>query len=162
MIGSAIFLSTMLGMQQDQDLILASKYPVEEQMKAAKLIYSDLPAFWNLKFTVDQGKRNQSVYIRKTQEEYLSLKVHEVFGIIWESDKPASPEFMNTVFLKRFSSGGLIYELPSATQKFYRIRYRMTIFEDHSQERFVQLINIVATTSDSLEKELNPGAEDKF
>jgi hypothetical protein len=152
----------MLGCFVGLSILAGSNHPIENQLKAAKLAYSDLGSFWSVTFKLDAGKRKHDVYIRKTQEEYRSLKVHEVSGVIWESTKPPTSEFFQKVFSKRLTPGGLVYELPTPEFKKYQIRYRQTIFQDHSQERLVQLLSVVALSADMLEKELNPNAGDKF
>jgi hypothetical protein len=135
---------------------------IDDLMKATKLIYKNLESFYSLKFDIPDSKRKQEVFVRKAGNEYRSLKVNEVFGLVWESDKPATTEQLLTIFQKRFKMGGLIYELPSATQKLYRIRYAVSMPLNSTPETAAFYINIAATTGDDVEKELNPGQEDKF
>ncbi len=135
---------------------------IDDLMKATTLKYKNLESFYSLKFNIADSSRKQEVFIRKAGNEYRSLKVNEVFGLVWESEKPATTEQLLTIFQKRFKIGGLIYELPSTAQKLYRIRYAVSMPLNSTPEAAAYCINVAATTGDDVEKELNPGQEDKF
>lgn len=136
--------------------------PVEDLLKAAKLIYSDMPNFFNLKFDISDSKRTHTVYVRKTTWEFRSLKNNEVYGLVWESAMAPTADQLLTIFQKRFKIGGLVYELPSEAQKLFRIRFSVWMPLNSSAQVASTYLSLVSTTGDEIEKELNPGKEDNF
>ena len=76
---------------------------IDDLMKATTLKYKNLESFYSLKFNIADSSRKQEVFIRKAGNEYRSLKVNEVFGLVWESEKPATTEQLLTIFQKRFN-----------------------------------------------------------
>ncbi len=131
-----------------------------DALEKSKLTYATLPAFLSFKYTIAESKRTQTVYLRKASEEYLGLKVNEVFGIVWDEPQKPSRDLLLSTFNKRFTIGGLVLELPSATQKNYRIRFRTTVSATASPREVKDVLNVVASTADDLEKQLNPGKGD--
>jgi hypothetical protein len=133
------------------------------KMKNGGMIFTDIEGFFELQYTISgAAKRNQKAYIRKSVEEFRSLKAMEVFSLVWESDKAATSSFLMETLQRSFALGGLIYELPSEKQKLYRIRYRTTISPDTPVEQIKEIVDIVASTADDLERKFNPEGADKF
>ncbi len=135
--------------------------PAIELLKASKLQYTDIGDFCSVKYTIGE-KRSQVTYLRKLLNEYRSLKNCEVFGIVYESPTQVPTSLLISTFQKQYILGGLIYELPSETQKLYRIRFRVSLPINSLPEMTKEYLNTVAVASDALEAELNPTGEDKF
>lgn len=135
--------------------------PLGDKLKASKLTYTDIGAFLQVTFGTDGGKRKQTTYVRKQAETYLSLEANEVFSLVWESSKEPTPEFLIEVFQKRYKLGGLVYEVPSGTQTMYRIRYSINAYTSTTSDALRYLLDVAASTGDSLEKILSP-TEDKL
>ena len=91
-------------------------------MKATGYGYKELPGFYYLSLAFKDTDRSQTVYIRKTGDDYLSLKVHEVFSLIYDDPQPPAQAVILSAFQKRFTVGGLVLESPSEAQKNWRIR----------------------------------------
>jgi hypothetical protein len=135
--------------------------PIGDLIKATKLTYTEITKFYQLSYIIDE-KRKQTIYVRKETYDYRSLKVNEVYSLVWESPNAMPADQLLTTFLTRLGIGGLIYEQPSEAQKLYRIRFRMTVPISLSPDAAKEYFNTVAVTGDTLEAKLNPGAEDKF
>lgn len=129
-------------------------------MKATELSYSEIPGFFQVTFDIADSPRKHTIYMRSSAEEYNSLKAAEAFGIVWESTDAAPKELLEKAFSYRFKAGGLAYERPSEAQNLHRIRYRLHIDPRRDAKQVRELLAIVASTSDFMEKELN-GEEDK-
>ena len=136
--------------------------PLEATLKDAKLSYTEIGNFYQLKYDFSDTKRKQTAYIRKMEESYNSLKVQEIFSICYDSKDTPSAELLQSVFQKRFAIGGLVLEAPSETQTNWRIRFRVTLTTSALPETLKEYLNLVAGTADNLEKELNPTQEDKL
>lgn len=135
--------------------------PVLRLLQAAEFRYETLDNFYSVKFSIANTERYQTVYLRKSREDYLSLQAREVYTLVWESKERAPTDLIFTLFQKRYSIGGLIYELPTEKQVLYRIRYRHCISDSMSIPQFKELMGIVAAAGDSIEKEISD-KEDKF
>ena len=135
---------------------------LEATLKDAKLSYTDIGNFYKLKYGFSDTKRSQIAYIRKVEESYNSLKVQEIFSLCYDKSDPPSSEQLQSIFQKRFSIGGLVLEAPSEKQANWRIRFRVTLATNALPETLKEYLNLVSGTADSLEKELNPGSEDKL
>lgn len=135
---------------------------IDNLMKSTKLKYVEQKDFYKVRYTMGETPRKHDVYVRMVTHEYRTLKVNEVFGLVWESDKAATHDQLITIFQKKYKMGGLIYELPSETQKNYRIRYAISLPLNSTPEIAKSYLNMVATTGDQLENDLNPGKEDEF
>ena len=97
--------------------------PIDILMKSTKLKYLEQKDVYKVRYTMGETPRKHDVFVRMVTHEYRTLKVNEVFGLVWESDKAATHDQLITIFQKKYKMGGLIYELPSETQKNYRIRF---------------------------------------
>lgn len=135
--------------------------PIGDLIKATKLSYADITGLYKLSYIIDE-KRKQTIYVRKETHDYRSLKVNEVYSLVWESPNAMPADQLTTTFLTRLGIGGLIYEQPSEAQKLYRIRFRLTVPISLNPEAAKEYFNAVAVTGDALEAALNPGAEDRF
>lgn len=131
-------------------------------LKSSGKAMTDSGKFYTLKYTISESKRKQTVYIRKSPETYLSLKGHEVFGLVWEGPTEPTAEKLLEWSQRRFGVGGLVCERPSETQTQFRVRYRLTVADSATAAELTEALEIVAATSDDVEKVLNPGAEDHF
>jgi hypothetical protein len=131
-------------------------------LKDAKLSHTDIGNFYKLKYDFSDTKRSQVAYIRKAEESYNSLKVQEIFSQCYDKPEPPSAEVLQSAFQKRFTIGGLVLEAPSEKQANWRIRFRVTLATNALPETLKEYLKLVAGTADNLEKELNPGSEDKL
>ncbi len=129
-------------------------------MKATELTYTEIPGFFQVVFNIANSERKHQIYMRAATETYNSLQANEAFGIVWESAEPADAALLEKAFTYRFKGGGLAYELPSEAQTLYRLRYRLHIDPRRDPKQVRDLLAVVASTSDFMEKELN-GEEDK-
>lgn len=129
---------------------------IEAAMKATGYTYKEIPGFYSLSLSFQDTKRRQTVYIRRTTDTYNSLKVNEVFALVYDDPQPPSSELLLTAFQKRYSVGGLVLEKPSEEQKNWRIRFKMEHFTSSTTDRLKEEINIVGSTGDFIEKELGP------
>lgn len=133
------------------------KDSTEIALDAAGLTYTKLPGFYQLPFTLAESRR-QTVYVRRAAEAYKSVGINEAFAICYESESEPTAEMLQKTFLRRFTIGGLVLEAPSETQPKWRIRYRLEITTKEPPARLKQMLSIVASTSDTLEKELGGSA----
>ncbi len=136
--------------------------PLGATLLATGLVYTDGDRFYDLRFSDSDKKRAQVVHIRKAVDQYESLRVQEVFSLCYDASDPPGEELLRTTFQKRFGIGGLQLEAPSEQQSHWRIRYRIAVACDTSAEGLAKLLRIAQATADQLEKELNPGAEDRL
>jgi hypothetical protein len=134
--------------------------PVGKTLKTSKLIYTDIGGFYKLQYDYSDTKRKQIVNIRQEIWDYNSLKVQEAFSIFWESETAPSADLLQKIFLKSFTIGGLVLEVPSEKQKLWRVRYRIDVPTDCTPERLKTYLSLVSGTGDALEKEL--ASEDKL
>lgn len=139
----------------------ATQEPVTElppnlmvSIRETNLKYDDIPGFIGFKFKIGSSTRNHTVYIRKKNETYRSLNVHEMFGNVYESKTEPTGDQLLKIFSTRFSYGGLVYEQPSASQPNYRVRFRTVISGDIATANLRKLLDLCATTADSIEKDL--------
>lgn len=133
---------------------------IDQVMKATGYKYSDDGSFIDFKMTFNDTKRGHKVFVRKAPETYLSLKVNEVYGLVYESKEEPSKDIVTRIFEKRYRIGSIIIEKPSEKQAFWRIRYRLEFHSGWTADKFKDAANIVASTADSLEKELSSTGED--
>lgn len=133
---------------------------IEEIMKGTGYRYSDDGAFIDFKLTFADTKRSHKVFVRKSAETYLSLKVNEIYGLAYESKEEPSSSIVSRAFEKRYSIGTVILEKPSEKQPLWRIRYRLEFQSGWTAERLKEAANIVGGTSDALEQEFSTTGED--
>lgn len=135
---------------------------LESLLKRAKLEFTELQRFYKLSFTNDETKRQQLVYVRRNAASWETLTVHEIYSLCWQSTEPPPRALLDSAFQKRFALGGLVLEQPSDDQKFWRIRFRCEAPADVTPERLSTYLQVVQSTADQLERELNPNAEDRL
>lgn len=145
-----------------QTQVTRSADPLAARLTESGLTFTELTGFYSLTFTIADSKRKQTAFVRRTVEEYRSLKVREVFSLCWDEPTPPSRELLAAAFQKRFSIGGLTLEQPSETQKNWRIRFRVDVPADMPAKELRSHIEVVEVTADSLEAEFNPGKEDRL
>lgn len=122
----------------------------------------DIGGFVKIPYTITESQRKQAVYIRKSASEYRSLKVVEIYSLVWESDQEPSNEQVLKAAEIRFSVGHLVFEAPSESQPKYRYRFRVTVDSDITFPRLKAVLDVVAATGDGVEKQLSPDAGDVF
>lgn len=135
---------------------------IDAAMKATGYTYKELPGFFYFSLAFKESPRTQTVYVRRAEDSYLSLKLNEVFTLIYDDPQPPTQALIQSVFQKRFTVGGLVLEAPGGAQTNWRIRYRMEHFASSTTDRLKEIFTIVASTGDSLEKELGPDKGDKL
>lgn len=133
-----------------------------ESINKSKLTYANMEKFMSFQLKISDSTRLHTVYLRKTSETYLSLTVNEVFGNFYDSPNKPSPETLMATFAKRYSIGGILYELPSKAQPNYRLRYRMVVSSTATPREVTESIQLVAGTADDLESKFSGVKEDKL
>jgi len=161
----AALLITMHAVGLDTPPVSTNVPVLEKAMTGASLVFESIPDFWKLRYNITPGtptgpKRAQTVFIRKSAFDYNSLLVHEAFGLIYDSPTPPSDALVIETMSRRFAIGGIVYEVPSSTQKNYRFRYKMDLPQDTQGQILREYLEIIAATADDLEVKLNPGSGD--
>jgi hypothetical protein len=161
----ATLLITMHAIALDPTPVSTNVPVLEKTMTGANLVFEGIPDFWKVRYNITPGtptgsKRAQTVFIRKAAHDYNSLLVHEAFGLIYDSPTPPSDALMIETMSRRFSIGGIVYEVPSATQKNYRFRFKFDLPQDTQGPTLREYLEIIAATADDLEVKLNPGSGD--
>jgi hypothetical protein len=104
---------------------LVAASPLEAILKDAKLTHTDVGSFYRLQYNFTDTKRTQVGFVRKEVYTYNNLKVQELFSFCYDKPEPPSTEQLQSVFLKRFSIGGLVLETPTEKQPNWRIRFHL-------------------------------------
>lgn len=140
----------------------ADRDPVGLTLARCDLNYEELPRMYRLVYTSSDNGRSQTVYVRKVPEDYAGLRVQEVFGLCY--DRPEKPDAatIRRVFAKTYGIGGLVLEAPSEGQPNWRIRFRLEAPVDSTPERLRAYLDIVQATADSIERDIDPAAEDRL
>ncbi len=161
-LGSAVGGLALFGVGSPQEGQAPPSTPseIEQVLKATGYEHKDEGGFISFKLTFTDTKRKHTIFVRKAAEQYLSLKVNEVYGLAYESTAAPQADLFNKIFEKRFSLGHVIVEKPSERQKFWRIRYRLDFHSGWTPDRFKEIAAVVGGTADALEQEFNPGTED--
>ncbi|MFN7588719.1 MAG: ankyrin repeat domain-containing protein [Planctomycetota bacterium] len=134
--------------------------PLGTTLRLTGLRSEDIGKFHELRYTNTETNRGQKVYLRKKVERYGALAVQEIWSLAY--DKPDAPgaELLQKAFQRRYSLGGLVLEQPSKEQPNWRIRFRLSAAVDMSPKDLAKYCDLAQDAGDSLERELNPGAED--
>lgn len=141
---------------------LVQEEPLAQRLTAAGLKFTEQEKFYQLRYASTATKRSQTVYVRRSAEEYRSLKLNELFTLCYDSKEAPSAEQLLKIFQKRFTIGGLILEAPTAAQTNWRIRYRIEALTDLAPTKLAEYLQVVQATGDELEKEFQPGQEDRL
>lgn len=161
LLSAAGFLCASIASAQTEPTVPAKPDIWAKFFADTKIEAEDLGSLFSVEYKITDTNRKQKLYFRKVADSYRSLEGAEVFGLVWESDKAPTTEFLQKTFDKRFSMGGLVYELPSENQKMYRIRYHYTIDPQSNSKTLIKTLQILAATADSLELTIS-GKEDRF
>jgi hypothetical protein len=136
--------------------------PLGQDLTASKLVYSDIGKFYKLIFDIKDTSRKQIIYVRKENQVYNSIETREIFSLCYDEKDPPSAGLLQSIFQKRYNIGGLTLEAPSDSQKNWRIRFRIDVLANLNPAALRNRIELVQSTADALEKEINPGKEDKL
>lgn len=130
---------------------------LDKAVKESGLTPVDIGKFLRFNYRVETqesatkvSKPSSSVFIRKDVWEYQSLKVREMYGLVYEATEPPSTEKLVELFSTSFSIGGLQLEGPSDTQKYWRLRFRVEVPVNCSGKRFRWYADTVSLTADSI------------
>ncbi|MBK7875200.1 MAG: ankyrin repeat domain-containing protein [Planctomycetes bacterium] len=140
----------------------ATADPARSALTRAKLNFEDIGDYFELPYSDADSNRAQRVFVRKERYEYESLSVHELLSLCYDAKVAPKPDQLVQWFQRRFALGGLVLEAPTEGQENWRIRYRILIASDAPPERWSHYLQLVQGTADALEKEFNPGAEDRL
>lgn len=134
--------------------------PLGTTLRLAGLRSEDIGKFHELRYANSETKRTQKVYLRKKVERYSGLAVQEIWSLGY--DQPVAPgaELLQKAFQRRYGVGGLVLEQPSEEQPNWRIRFRLSAAVDITPKVLAKYCDLAQDAGDSLERELNPGAED--
>ncbi len=136
--------------------------PIGRTLARTKLRFEDIGAFHRIRFDDPKTGRSQTVYVRRTVEEFGSLRVQEAFSLCFDAASAPSTENLRTWFLERFAVGGLVLEAPGPAQERWRVRFRVALPCDARPQRLVEYLQIVQSTADELERKFQPGEEDRL
>ena len=86
--------------------------------------------------------------------------MQEIWSLGYDQPTAPSAELLQKVFQRRYGLGGLVLEQPSKEQPNWRIRFRLSAAVDITPKDLAKYCDLAQDAGDSLERELNPGAED--
>lgn len=134
--------------------------PLGTTLRLAGLQSEDVGTFHELRYANRESGRSQRVYVRKQVERYAELATQEISSLAYDRPEAPSAELLQKAFAKRYGIGGLVLETPSETQPNWRLRFRVNAAIDIAAKDLAKYCNLTQDAADSLEHELNPGAED--
>ena len=134
--------------------------PLGTTLRLTGLRSEDSGKFHELRYTNTETNRAQKVYLRKKVERYGDLAVQEIWSLGYDQPTAPSAELLQKVFQRRYGLGGLVLEQPSKEQPNWRIRFRLSAAVDITPKDLAKYCDLAQDAGDSLERELNPGAED--
>lgn len=138
----------------------ADRDPLGRALVRSELRFDELPKLYRLRYTSSDTGRSHTVYVRKAAEDYAGLRVQEVFGLCYDRAEKPDAALIRRVFAKTYGIGGLVLEAPSEEQSNWRIRFRLEAPVDTTPERLRVYLDLVQSTADALESEIDPAAED--
>ena len=134
--------------------------PLGTTLRLAGLHNEDVGKFHELQYSNRDSGRSQKVYLRKKVARYESLAVQEIWSLAYDRTEPPSAEALQKAFARRYGIGGLVLEPPSEAQPNWRIRFRVAAAIDITPKDLAKYCDLTQDAADTLERELNPGAED--
>jgi hypothetical protein len=130
---------------------------LDRAVREGKLVPQDIGNFLKFKYSIESqkgsgvfNKNSSSVFIRKLVWDYQSLKVREMFSLVYEDLNSPPVEKLVELFSTPFSIGGLQLESPSETQKYWRIRFKVDVPVNSDGKRLRWFADTVSLTSDSI------------
>lgn len=134
--------------------------PLGTTLRVAGLRSEDIGNFHELRYANTETGRSQKVYVRKKVERYEAIAVQEIWSLAYDRPEPPSAELLQKAFVRRYGLGGLVLEQPGQEQTNWRIRFRVAAAVDLEPKDLAKYCDLAQDAADTLERELNPGAED--